>query len=138
LFYNFLKKFPFWPLGLFKIKRSFCDIDNFNFIIEKLILNGNIESGIYHIADDTQYDLSILYSYISNSFNKKPRIFFVPKFIIKFISLLGTLLKLPFNSYRFNKLTSSLLVSNTKIKKAINSDLPFGGYSKLVNSLKSN
>ena len=48
LFKLISKGFP-WPLGSFDNKRSFCSIDNLCFIINELIENNQIQSGIYNI-----------------------------------------------------------------------------------------
>jgi len=50
LLYKFVKSGIPYPLGLFENQRSFTSIGNINFIIENLI-EKNIESGIYNVAD---------------------------------------------------------------------------------------
>jgi len=40
-----------WPLGAFENRRSFTSIENLIFIVSQLIEN-DIESGIYQVADD--------------------------------------------------------------------------------------
>jgi len=113
-----------WPLGAFENKRSFCSIDNLCFIINELIENENIPTGIYNIADDIPLSTNKLIRLISISQGKKPLIWNIPKFIIKTISLFGDLLHLPLNTERLSKLTETYIVSNVKIKKAINKPLP--------------
>ena len=113
-----------WPLGAFENKRSFCSIENLCFIINELIENENIPTGIYNIADDIPLSTNKLIRLISESQGKKPLIWDIPKFIIKIISLFGDLLHLPLNTERLSKLTETYIVSNVKIKKAINKPLP--------------
>ena len=113
-----------WPLGAFENKRSFCSIENLCFIINELIENENIPPGIYNIADDIPLSTNKLIRLISESQGKKPLIWDIPKFIIKTISLFGDLLHLPLNTERLSKLTETYIVSNVKIKKAINKPLP--------------
>jgi nucleoside-diphosphate-sugar epimerase len=113
-----------WSLGAFENKRSFCSIDNLCFIINELIVNENIPTGIYNIADDIPLSTNKLIRLISESQGKKPLIWNIPKFIIKTISLFGDLLHLPLNTERLSKLTETYIVSNVKIKKAINKPLP--------------
>ena len=113
-----------WPLGAFENKRSFCSIYNLCFIINELIENETIPTGIYNIADDIPLSTNKLIRLISESQGKKPLIWNIPKFIIKTISLFGDLLHLPLNTERLNKLTETYIVSNVKIKKAINKPLP--------------
>jgi nucleoside-diphosphate-sugar epimerase len=113
-----------WPLGAFENKRSFCSIENLCFIINELIENKNIPTGIYNIADDIPLSTNKLIRLISVSQGTKPLIWNIPKFIIKTISLFGDLLHLPLNTERLSKLTETYIVSNVKIKKAINKPLP--------------
>ena len=136
MLFDFIKKLPFWPLGSYYSKRSFCDIRNLSFVIQKLIENEEVESGIYHIADNDVYDLNELYFSITRFWGKAPKVVAIPRLIIRFIFSVGTFLKLSFNLKQLNKLTSSLLVSNDKIKKAIKSDLPFGGLDDLISCQK--
>ena len=51
LLYGFVKKGLPWPLGAFENPRTFTSVDNLTFVISGL-LNKNIESGIYNMADD--------------------------------------------------------------------------------------
>ncbi len=113
-----------WPLGAFENKRSFCCIDNLCFIINELIENENVPTGIYNIADDIPISTNNLIRLITASQDKKPLIWNIPKSIIKKISIFGDLLHLPFNTERLSKLTETYIVSNVKIKKAINKSLP--------------
>jgi nucleoside-diphosphate-sugar epimerase len=126
-----------WPLGAFENKRSFCSIDNLCFIINELIENENIPTGIYNIADDIPLSTNKLIRLISESQGKKPLIWDIPKFIIKIISLFGDLLHLPLNTERLSKLTETYIVSNVKIKKAINKPLPVNTEDSLLKTFIS-
>ena len=132
--------FP-WPLGAFDNMRSFCSIDNLCFIINELIQNENIPSGIYNVADDEPLSTNDLIKLISSSQSKKYKIWKVPVSLIKLFSKLGDLFKLPLNSERLSKLTETYIVSNAKIKTAINKPLPFTvkeGLMKTLNSFNTN
>ncbi len=132
--------FP-WPLGAFENKRSFCSIDNLCFIINELISNDAIPSGVYNIADDEPIATNDLIKLISESQGKQYQILNIPVFIIKFISKVGDLFNFPLNSERLNKLTETYIVSNGKIKKAINKPLPLSakeGLMKTLNSFNTN
>lgn len=134
------KGFP-WPLGAFENKRSFCSIDNLCFIIKELFNNELIPSGVYNVADDEALSTNDLIKLIAVSQGKKYHIWNVSKFIIKLLSKLGDLLKLQLNSERLNKLTESYIVSNKKIKTAINKPLPLStqeGLMKTLNSFNTN
>ncbi len=134
------KGFP-WPLGAFENKRSFCSIDNLCFIINELINTKSIPSGVYNVADDETLATNDLIKLIAECQEKKCYIWNVPKSIIKLLSKLGDLLKLPLNSERLNKLTETYIVSNNKIITAINKPLPLSakeGLMKTLNSFNTN
>lgn len=132
--------FP-WPLGAFENKRSFCSIDNLCFIINELINNEAIPSGVYNVADDEPLATNDLIKFIAECQGKKYHIWNLPKLIIKVIAQLGDFIKLPINSERLNKLTETYIVSNNKIKTAINKPLPLSareGLMKTLNSMNTN
>ena len=126
-----------WPLGAFENKRSFCSIDNLCFIIKELIENDTIPSGIYNISDDDSISTYELIKLISESQGKKTFILNTPKFLIRTLSKLGDFFNLPLNTERLNKLTETYIVSNKKIKEAINKQLPISTKVGLMKTLNS-
>lgn len=130
------KGFP-WPLGAFDNKRSFCSIENLCFIINELISNENIPSGVYNIADDEPVSTNELVYLISKSQDKKPIILKINPNFIKILSKIGDFLRLPFNSERLDKLTDTYIVSNKKIKQAINKPLPISAKDGLIKTFNS-
>ena len=137
LLYNIVSKgFP-WPLGTFENKRSFCSIDNLCFIINELIKNNSIPSGVYNIADDEPLATNDLIKLMAESQSIKFHIWNIPQSIIKLISKFGDFLKLPLNSERLNKLTETYIVSNIKIKMAIKKSLPISAKEGLIKTLNS-
>lgn len=137
LLYNIVKKrFP-WPLGAYHNKRSFCSIDNFCFIINELIENENIPSGVFNIADDEPISTNEIIDLISESTGRKSIILNIPKFLISSIAKVGDLLKLPLNTERLAKLTETYIVNNRKIKNAIGKPLPFSSKEGLLKTFKS-
>ena len=125
LLYNFVSKGIPYPLGRYVNKRSFVSVDNLCFIINELIDNSKIESGIYNIADDISLSTIDLVQMMSKILCKPTRILKVPKLLIRFIAKGGDFLPLPINSERLAKLTENYEVSNLKIKNAIQKKLPF-------------
>lgn len=137
LLYNIVKKgFP-WPLGAFHNQRSFCSIDNLCFIINELIINDQISSGVYNLADDEPISTNELINLIAVGLGKKPHIWNVPRSLIKLFSKIGDLLSMPLNSERLSKLTETYIVSNNKIKNAINKPLPLGSKEGLIKTINS-
>jgi nucleoside-diphosphate-sugar epimerase len=126
-----------WPLGSFVNKRSFCSIENLTFIINELIHNDTIPSGIYNIADDHPLSTNKVIELISSVVNKKYIIIKISPRIIKFCAKIGDFLNLPFNSISLKKLTENYVVSNNKIKTAINKNLPISSEVGLLNTFKS-
>jgi nucleoside-diphosphate-sugar epimerase len=137
LLYKIVKKGLPWPLGAYENKRSFCSIDNLSFIIEELILNDQISSGIYNISDDDPVSTNELIGLIASSQFKKPHIFNIPKFFIHAITKIGDVFRLPLNTERLQKLTETYIVSNKKIKQAINKPLPLSSKEGLFKTFNS-
>lgn len=123
LLYNIVRKGIPWPLGSFDNNRSFCSIENLCFIINELIENDKIPSGIYNVADDDPLSTNQIIELISISLNKKKSILKIPKSFINLLAKLGDYLRLPLNTERLEKLTENYIVSNSKIKKAISKSL---------------
>jgi nucleoside-diphosphate-sugar epimerase len=130
------KGFP-WPLGAFDNKRSFCSIDNLCFIINELIDNDRIPSGVYNIADNDPVSTNELITLIAKSQNTNFKIWNIPKTIIIMFSKLGDLFRLPLNTERLNKLTETYIVSNQKIIKAMNKPLPINSKDGLLKTFDS-
>ena len=137
LLYSFVSKGIPYPFGKFENKRSFVSVDNLCFVINELIENKNIASGIYNIADDESLSTNQLVSIIGDVVNKKAKILNVPKSLVKLIAKVGDVLPLPVNSERLQKLTENYEVSNLKIKKAMQKNLPLSaekGFKKTIAS----
>ena len=137
LLFKIISKGLPWPLGAFENKRSFCSIDNLCFIINELIQNDLIPSGIYNIADDNPLSTNELIKLIAQSQNRKPRIWELSPQLINSISRLGDVLKLPLNSERLQKLTETYVVNNSKIKKAMGKALPVSSKDGLLKTFQS-
>lgn len=119
LLYKFIEnKYPF-PFGAFKNERSMLSISNFNYIIENILKDDSVSSGIYNLADDQSISTVDLVKLIAKIRNRNILIIHLPKAVVKIMAKLGDLLKLPFNSYKLNKITETYLVSNEKIKKEL-------------------
>ena len=124
LLYNFVSKGIPYPFGNYKNKRSSVSVENVCFIINELIDNSEIQSGIYNIADDESISTNELVKIIGNTISKSVKILKIPKLIIKLLAKIGDIIPIPINSERLQKLTENYEVSNAKIKKAIQKELP--------------
>lgn len=137
LLYKVVSKNIPWLLGSFENKRSFCSIDNLMFIFRELIEREDIPTGVYNVADDKPLSTNQLICLIAQSQNRKPWLWQIPKGFIEFAAGLGNKLHLPLNTERLQKLTSSYVVSNAKIKAAIGKSLPVSSQEGLLETFKS-
>ena len=122
--YSFVSKGIPYPFGKYDNKRSFVSVENLCFIINELIENNTIKSGVYNIADDDSLSTTDLVKIIGNVTNKSTIILNIPKFFVDILAKIGDILPLPINSERLQKLTENYEVSNSKVKKAIQKELP--------------
>lgn len=137
LLYGFVKKGLPWPLGAFDNRRTFTSIDNLKAVISGL-LDTQVESGIYNMADDEALSTNELICVMCAAMGKKSHIWRVSKGLISFGAKMGDALHLPLNSFRLNKLTENYVVSNEKIKKALGIDkMPVDARSGLTSTIKS-
>ena len=133
LLYNIVSSGIPWPLGNYNNKRSFCSVNNLIFVIDQLITYRQILSGVYNISDTTALSTNKIIELIYKSKNRKPLILKIPKKIMSVLARIGDFIYLPLNTERLNKLTSSYVVCNKKILKAINKKLPEDSKSGLLN-----
>lgn len=120
LLYKIISKGIPYPLSAFKNNRSFISINNFVFYINKIIEKSEeLDNGIYHISDNETASTDDIIAIIKNVENIKMPNVNLPKFFVKGIAKLGDFLPIPLNTKKLNKMTSDLLVSSEKIKKAL-------------------
>ncbi len=137
LLYNVVSKGIPWPLGAFENKRSFTSIDNLCYILEGL-LTKDVVSGIYHIADDEAVSTNEIIQIICQSMGRKASIWKLNKNMMEIFAELGSVLHLPFNMERLSKLTENYIVSNVKIKEALEiTYLPVKAKDGLIRTIKS-
>ncbi len=123
LLFNFIKYGIPYPLGAYQNKRSYLSIENLCFVINNLI-NKRIPSGIFNVADNKYLSTNEVVGILGNSTGKPARIWKLPTLLIDNLAKIGNMLKLPLNSERLGKLTENYVVSNQKIKTAIDEELP--------------
>lgn len=126
-----------YPLAAFENRRSFLSIENLCFVIKELIERNDIPSGIYNIADDIPLSTNRLIQIMSETISKKPRLWKINKSLIKAIAKIGDRLPFPLNSERLQKLTESYVVSNAKLKLALNKPLPLSSEEGLRRTIQS-
>jgi nucleoside-diphosphate-sugar epimerase len=137
LLYKLVSRNIPWPLGAFENKRSYCSIDNLMFIFMELIEREDIPSGIYNVSDDEPLSSNDLIGLIAQSQYRNPKFWNISKKFIESIASIGDKLHLPLNTERLQKLTSSYVVSNAKIKAVIGKPLPLSSREGLLKTLNS-
>ena len=134
--YNYFDKGLPYPFGNLSNNRSYLSINNLTFILEKL-LKSKIESGIYHLADDEALSTKQIIKLIGETLQKKPITINFPNWLISTVVGLGSKLNLTINQETIKKLTGDYLVSNEKIKKALNIELPVRAEEGMIYTLKN-
>lgn len=137
LLYQLVAKGLPWPLGSFENKRSFLSIENLCFVIKELLDNATITSGVYQIADDKSLSTNELIQLLGDSLDKTTRIMKIRSNWIRGIAKIGDYLSLPLNSERLQKLTEDYVISNEKIKRVINKELPISTKEGLMKTFRS-
>lgn len=140
LLYKFVSKGIPYPLSAFTNNRSFISIDNLSFFVKQIISNySTLENGIYHVSDDSAISTDKIIQIIGSVENKKVKNIALPIFIVKSIARFGDFISFfPLNTKRLKKMTSSLTVSNQKIKSALGIEkLPLTAEQGLEITIKS-
>ncbi len=105
-------------MGAYQNKRSFCAVDNLIYTVQQLI-EKDIEPGIYQVADDEALSTNELIRIMADSQHQEARIWNVWPGFIKALAHAGDFFHLPLNSERLKKITESYVVSNQKLKTAL-------------------
>jgi nucleoside-diphosphate-sugar epimerase len=138
LLYKFVAKGIPYPLAAFQNKRSFLSIDNLCFAIKEILQKPEIAGGIYNLADDDALSTNEVVRTIATAIGRKPLLWHVPQSLLNTCARLGDLVKLPLNSERLKKLTENYVVSNEKIKQALNiNSFPISAREGLIKTIKS-
>ncbi|MDM1506880.1 NAD-dependent epimerase/dehydratase family protein [Myroides odoratimimus] len=138
LLYKVVEKGIPWPLASFDNHRSFLSIDNLCYLVNEMMQNTNVSSGVYNFSDDKALSTNELVTLIANVSNKKPKLWHISKGFMNSIASIGDKIKLPLNSERLKKLTENYVVSNDKVKEALGIDkLPVSAEEGLERTLRS-
>lgn len=130
LLYKLVQKRIPYPLASFENKRSFLSVENLCFVI-KAMLERELPSGVYNVADDEALSTNEVVSILAQSMHRKPKLWAVPSTWIQLVAKIGDKIKLPINTERLNKLTENYVVSNTKVKEALEISLPLSAQEGL-------
>ena len=117
LLYKFVKSGIPYPLGAFQNRRSLLGASNLAFIIEQLIQK-QIASDIYNIADGESLSTSDIVQTIALTLKRRPRIWNLPCGPIR------AMFRLAGKEKTLLKLTGNMEVSNEKLLRALQTSLP--------------
>lgn len=138
LLYKVVERGIPWPLAAFHNQRSFLSIDNLSYLVEQILVEEELPSGVYNFADDDTLSTNGVVALISETLGKKSKLWPISAGLIKGVGKVGDVLPLPLNSERLKKLTESYVVSNAKIKQALGIDkLPLTAKEGLEKTIKS-
>ncbi len=138
LLYQFAKKGLPWPLAAFENERSFLSIDNLAFFLHQMLQAPDLPSGVYQLADDETLSTNQIIEIIANISGKNTHLWRLKPGLVSALAQVGDVLKLPINSERLQKLTERYVVSNHKIKQALNiTRLPLTAREGLAKTIKS-
>lgn len=138
LLYKVVEKGIPWPLSKFDNSRSFLSIDNLSYLVLEMLINKNVKSGIYNFSDDQYLSTNQLIIAINKALERKPKFLSIPKGLIQAIAKCGDVIRFPLNSERIKKLTENYVVSNQKIKTALNiKQLPLSAEEGIIKTIKS-
>ncbi|MCT1532634.1 NAD-dependent epimerase/dehydratase family protein [Sphingobacterium daejeonense] len=129
ILYKFISKGLPNPFANLDNSRSFISINNFTFYIDQILNNfPDLNNGIYHVADNESVSTKEIIDIIEKVTNKKSLKISLPNSVVKLLANLGDIIPIPINNKRLKKLTSTLLVSNSKINTSLNiQSLPESG-----------
>lgn len=136
LLYQFVKLGIPYPLAAFANQRSFLSVENLCFVINEL-LKKIVVSGLFQVADDEALATSEVVATLAQVNGKKPLLWKIPKSMLIGAAKLGSILRLPLNEERLQKLTDNYVVSNQKIIDAIGVQLPIQARAGLITTAKS-
>jgi len=137
LLYQFVSKGIPYPLAAFENKRSYLSVENLCFVIREIIERDDISSGVYHVADDEALSTNELVSLIAKESKHPARLWRLSPRLIKALAQFGDKFKLPLTTERLNKLTENYIVSNQKLKNALQKELPIGTRDGIVKTIQS-
>ncbi|MDM1552256.1 NAD-dependent epimerase/dehydratase family protein [Empedobacter falsenii] len=138
LLYKVVEKGIPWPLSKFDNSRSFLSIDNLSYLVLEMLTNRNVQSGIYNFSDDQFLSTNELIIAINKALGRKAKFLPIPKGLIQAVAKCGDVIRFPLNSERIKKLTENYVVSNQKIKTALNiKQLPLSAEEGIIKTIKS-
>ena len=125
-----------WPLAAFENRRSFTSVGNVCAAVEALCERG--ANGVYPIADDEMLSTNRLIELMAEACGRKPRLWHLPKGLMRLAAKAGDVLRLPLNTERLGKLTEDSFVDNAALKRHLGwTQMPIRAEDGMRETLKS-
>src|SRR5690606_10444200 len=83
LLYKVVEKGIPWPLAAFHNQRSFLSIDNLSYLVGQMLVQTELQSGVYNFADDDALSTNELVTLISETLGKKPKLWSISAGLIR-------------------------------------------------------
>ena len=110
------------------------NLGNICAVVEALAERG--ENGTYPVCDDMPVSTNRLIELIAEAYGKKARLWRVPRWIMRMVASVGSVLHLPLNRERLGKLTEDSVVDNSALRAALGWDaMPVGAEEGLKATL---
>lgn len=122
-----------YPLGAYSNRKSLLSLDNFTFLIEKIV-ESSLAPGTYALSDPEPLAATELFSQISLALGRKPRIWSVPKIIVRGWARMGDHLPMGLNSERLSKLTLDDTCDSTALVSALGGEVLPRSTSEMITS----
>jgi nucleoside-diphosphate-sugar epimerase len=126
-----------WFFNAYNPLKSFCFIDNFNFVVKEIILRQDFGSGVYNVADNNGFYLNDLVREMRSSVGKKVNFVHLPKIYLNSIKLFFKVLKLKRLVNVLEKFINPFMIDTRKLRAELGSDLPYSSIEGLSLTLKS-
>jgi len=102
------------------------------------LIEKDIPAGIYQVGDDERLSTNELIALMCKTMDKPNRIWKWNKSLVRLFAHVGTIMHLPLTTERLQKLTENYVVSNAKLKKALDIDkMPFSAAEGFVKTIES-
>jgi hypothetical protein len=136
LLYKFVRSGIPYPLAAFENQRSFLSLENFCFVIRKII-SEKLNAGLYMLSDNDTVSTNKLIDIIADELNKNVLKLKVSKSLIWGLARIGSVARLPFNTQTLTKLCENMVIDNRKLLQNLKEDLPITSLEGLKYTIRS-
>ncbi|WP_191277406.1 glycosyltransferase [Nocardioides flavus (ex Wang et al. 2016)] len=107
-----------YPLGAFQNSRSVLSIRNLAHVVE-LAGVGALPAGLYNVADDEPLSTVDIVRSMGAAAGRRPLVLRVPRGLVRLGATVGTMVGGPLTLERLEKMTESLVVDTSRLRRAL-------------------